>query len=445
MTLLLRAGLILIPALALAGCRGAGPAQKGAPPPPLVTVARPVLVPVQHYFEYNGHLETTQSVEIRARVKGNLLKVHFTEGTEVTVGQPLYSIDDREQKSAVAKATAEYEKATADIGNWKAQIKLAETELTRTTEAKMSGAGAQTDVDKAAATLDVNKAQLAAAVASQGSTKAALDTAIIQLGYTEIKAPIAGRINRTLVDARNLVGENEATLLTTIVKVDELFVYFDAPEQDLIAYQRAQLSQSLPEPTSREIAVEVGVGNEPGYPHVGKIDFRANRVDTSTGTVRLRGRIPNPLQANTTRLLYPGLYSRVRVPSAQPQPMLAIPEDAIQTGQEGRFVFVARPDNTVEKRLVTLGPSVWKVPPQDRAAPAAPGWALVNPKPGAAAAPGPEKKAGPPKPTRLRVASVVAVESGLQPDDRVIVNGLQRARPESAVNPDEWVLTPPKE
>src|SRR5688572_14216667 len=116
MLTIVRAILFLAPVFALVGCRGANPNEKGAPPPPLVTVARPVLVPVQSYFEYNGYLDTTQTVEIRARVKGELLKVHFTEGTEVKVGEPLYNIDDREYKTALARVVADFEKAKAEIG-----------------------------------------------------------------------------------------------------------------------------------------------------------------------------------------------------------------------------------------------------------------------------------------------------------------------------------------
>lgn len=447
---LVRAALFVTAIAPVVGCRGGNTQDKGAPPPPQVTVARPVSVPVQDYYEYNGYLDTTQAVEVRARVKGYLTHVFFAEGTEVrgpiksaiirVPGDRLYTIDDREYQTAVAKADADVAKATADIGNWKAQIGLAEAELERVNQAIKSGAASKTDLDKAEATKKVDEAQLKAAEASQKSAEASLRTARIQLGYTDIRAPLAGRISRTLVDEGNLVGQNEATLLTTIVRVDELYVWFDVPEPELVAFQKAQGgAQALPDPTSQQIPVEVGVATEDGYPHPGKIDFRENRVDTPTGTVRIRGRIPNPLAANNTRFLYPGLYARVRVPKAAPVPKLAIPEDALQTGQEGRFVYVVRPDNTVEKRLVVVGTTVWKMPPHGRAG-QAPGWALLNPKP--AAPPGPELK-GPPKSSRLRVQSVVAVESGLKPEDRVIVNGLQKARPETPVGPDEWTLTPP--
>jgi RND family efflux transporter MFP subunit len=435
---LARAGLFLVCASAVIGCRGGARQEKAAPPPPQVVVAHAVSVPVRDYAEYNGYMETTQAVEIRARVRGFLMRVHFTHGTEVKKDQLLYNIDDREYVAAVAKAKADLKKATADIGNWKAQIKLAEAELDRVVQAKKSGAGAQTDVDKAAATLDVNKAQLAAAEASEKGAAAAVETAEIQLGYTEIRSPIAGLISRTLVDEGNLVGQTEATLLTTIVRVEELYVYFDVPEPQFIAFLQGRFRRFLLDANRDPVPVEVGVSSELGFPHAGVIDFHENRVDTLTGTVRVRGILKNPMRSNATRALYPGLYARVRVPKADPTPRLVIPEDALQTGQEGRFVYVVRPDNVVEKRLVTVGPNVWRTPPPERAA-EEPNWALVNPNPGAA----PGAKDGPPPPTRLRVQSVIAIDAGLRPDDRVIVNGIQRARPDSPVTPDEWVLTPP--
>lgn len=417
----------------LVGCRGkpAAPSQ----PVPKVTVTRPVSAPVRDYFEYNGYLDTTETVEVRARVKGLLTEIHYVEGTEISKGDPLYDIDQREYITAEKKALAELEKAKAEILNWQAQIRLAEAELERARTASKSGVGAKTDLDKAEATLDVNKAEKAKAESSRDAAVAALRTAGIQLGYTRIFAEISGRISQTRVNKGNLVGQTEPTLLTTIVRIDELYVFFDAPENDLIEYQRAAMTSQLPEHTSRKIDVEVRVGREDGFPHAGKIDFRENRVDTSTGTVRIRGRIPNPSGPHGGRALYPGLYSRVRVPSGQPKPQLTIPEDCVMTGQEGRYVFVVMPDNIVEKRLVTLGPVVWKSP-QPVPGEVLPSWVLVN------SAPAPSEN-GPPPPARRPVKSMVAVSAGLTADDRVIVDGVQKARPTLPVSPEEWILNPP--
>jgi len=412
---------------ALAGCKRDQPGVQ-APPPPKVTVARPVSFPVQGYLEYNGHLDAVETVEIRARVRGILEDIHFVEGDEVDALAPLYTIDPREYRAAVARATADQAKAAADIGNWKAQIKLAEAELQRLMRAP-PGSVTPSDIDKARSTVDVNQAQLGVAQASLDAAAASLQTANIQLGYTDIRAPISGRISRTLVTKGNLVGQDQPTLLTTIVRMDPLFVYFDAPERDLMRYQQYRRGKGGP-----AAPVEVGVTLDRGFPHHGEIDFQENRVDIGTGTVRLRGRIPNPATGpNGTRLLYPGLFARVRVPAGEPERQPVIPEEALMTGQEGRFVFVLGPGDVVEKRVVTVGTRVWQAPPPGSAP--EPGWSLVN---AASAANG-----GAPGPIRETARAIVAIDKGLTTDDRVIINGLQKSRPGSPVAPEVWELRAP--
>ncbi len=188
-----------------------------------------------------------------------------------------------------------------------------------------------------------------------------IETNKIQEGYTIIKAPITGQISRTLVTRGNLVGQNENTLLTTIVNMDRLFVYFDVPERDLVDFQRRRQAGEMPDVMSQEFKVEVGVATEKGYPHAGVIDFRENRVDSGTGTVRIRGKINNPkVPPGNARLLYPGLFARVRIPYGGEQVLPTIPEDALMTGQEGRYVFVLDQENVVQKRTVTIGATVWK-------------------------------------------------------------------------------------
>jgi RND family efflux transporter MFP subunit len=417
--------LLGLAALTLSGCRpnaGAPPAM----PPAKVTVAHPVVSSVQSYLEYNGHLEAVETVEIRARVKGLLKDVHFVEGQEVQVDTPLYTIDPREYVTAKARATADLAKADADIKNWDAQIKLAETEYSRVVRLP-AGTVTQSEIDKAKATVDVNRAQLAVAQANKESAAASLQTATIQLSYTDIRSPIAGRISRTLVTKGNLVGQDQPTLLTTIRSVDPLFVYFDAPERDLLRYQAATGNT-----TKGEAPLEVGVGTEIGFPHLGKIDWRENQVDVGTGTIHLRGRVPNTPDANGVRLLYPGLYSHVRVPAGPPEPRPVIPEEALMTGQEGRFVFVIGANDIIEKRVVTLGTKVWQEAPPGEPGP--PGWTLANENPPAEGAKGP---------LRLPVRAVVAIEKGLTANDRIVVVGLQKARPGAPVAPENWVLRPP--
>ena len=398
----------------------------------MVTVARPATAEVQSYYEYNGYLEAVETVEIRARVKGFLTEVALTrpdskikEGDEVKAGTQLYTIDPREYLAAVAKAEADIQKAKADIINAKAQVALGVAEETRQRDAFGKGIGSRTDLDKAIATLASNQAAVDVAVANEAAAKAAKQTAVLQLEYTDIRSPIDGRISRTLVTQGNLVGQTESTLLTTIVRVDPLYVYFDAPERDFVEAQRSVKAAPQGQSTTA-IPVQVGVATEVGFPHIGVIDFRENRVDTGTGTVRVRGLVPNPIVPQShARLLYPGLYARVRVPNGDRKQQLVLPEEALMTGQEGRFVYVIGPENKVVKRTVTVGANVWRA--SESGPDGAHGWALHNPK------------AQPATPAR----SIVAIEKGLEPTDRVIVVGLQKARPGAPVTPDEWELKGP--
>ncbi|QDU20418.1 efflux RND transporter periplasmic adaptor subunit [Urbifossiella limnaea] len=419
------------------GCKKAAEAPP-PPPPPKVGVAKPTVAPVLGYYEYNGTLETTKAVEVRARVKGFLKKVYFVEGTEVRgpdpeasddehkFGEKLYAIDPREYKTAVRKAEAELAKAGADILNWKAQIKLAAADVERLTQA--GTAASKTELDKAKATLEVNEAELKAAEATREAADASLHTANIQLGYTDVRAPLSGLISRTHVDEENLVGQSEPTLLTTIVRMDELYVFFDAPERDLVDFQRASAAKKVPDPVVTSVPVLVGVTGEDGYPHKGTIDFRENRVDPGTGTIRVRGRVPNPKSGpNNVWLLYPGLYARVRVPAGTPADKPVIPEEALMTGQEGRYVYVVGAENKVTKRTVTVGTQVYRAPPPAPDAPPA-AWSYKAPS---GAPPGPV------------VRSVVAIEKGLTKDDVVVIDGLQRVRPGAPVEPQVYELNGP--
>jgi multidrug efflux system membrane fusion protein len=389
-------------------------------PPPAVTVTRPVVYPVQSYHEYNGNLEAIEMVQITARVMGYLDEILFTEGDEVEQGDLLFKIDSREYAAAVKKAEADLRKAAAELR----QAKLEEERGITLRDALSSE-----DLEKRVAARES-----AEAVVMQ--VEAALETAQLQLGYTEIRSPIAGQISRTLVTRGNLVGRNENTLLTTIVSMDPLYVYFDVPERDLVEYQRSLRAGEEEDLLSQSHPVEIGVATEEGYPHQGKIDFRENRVDAGTGTVRMRARVPNPrIPPGNARFLYPGLFARVRAPHGGLQTLPAIPEDALMTGQEGRFVYVVGEGNIVQKRTVAVGPVVWKT----SAAGQENQWTL------AALAPVQTTDGGETKPqVAPRVHSVVAIQSGLTPEDQVVINGLTKARPGTAVVPESWELKPPQ-
>lgn len=415
------------------GCRPSKPAP-GELPPANVVVVRPVVQKVQSYYEYNGYLDAIESVQVEARVEGVLTEILFSEGDEVERGKPLYRIDNREYLSGVAKAQSDIARADADIGNARIQIKIAQGEFDRL--AKLGKDATPTELEKAESTLAVNEAQLKLASANRGSAQAALASAKLKLEYTDIRAEIAGRISRTRVTRGNLVGQKEPTLLTTILSVDPLFVYFDVPERDFVEYQKSVADNVVTRPAKGDLRVDIGVVNEEGYPHAGFIDFRDNRVETGTGTVRLRGKIDNPtMGSQKSRLLYPGLYSRVRVPKGDPQDMLLIPEDALMTGQEGQYVYVVGPENAVQKRTVKVGPQLWRAPTPGEAP--RPGWSLVT-----KAAPDADKPAAPAPSLRSIVALQASPEKGkgLQATDSIIVVGLQKVRPIGKAQPEEWEL-----
>lgn len=422
--------LAAITSLAGVGCADKKPEMK-PPPPPAVVVAQPVVQSVKSFYEYNGYLDSVEMVQIRARVKGYLEKVHFTEGVEIEKGADLYTIDPREYQATEAKALADIERAKADGANAQAQIDLAQAELDR--QNKLGTAAAQTDKDKAAATLAANKAQLKTAIANEHAGDAALRNARLDLEYTHIKAPIGGLISRTLVTQGNLVGQNETTLLTTIMRMDKLYVYFDAAERELAGYLQAAGTGAK----ATGLGIDVGVANDVGFPHHGTIDFRENKVDTSTGTVRIRGWLENPLPpGGNSRLLYPGLYAKVRVPAGPPRDLPVIPEDALMTGQEGRYVYVVGPDNVAIKQTVTVVPQVfWKVLPGAKA----PGWMLNPTGPPPKNPDGTEGQLPPPK----AVQAMVAIEAGLSVGDRIVVNGLQKVYPGKPVTPEIAELQAP--
>jgi multidrug efflux system membrane fusion protein len=435
---------VLVACLVSFGCQKPKAAPQ-APPPPTVSVAKPSMQKVQPYYEYNGYLDAIETVQVKARVKGVIEKIAFTEGAEIKKGDLLYVIDPREYVAAEAKAKADIKKAEADAANAKAQMHLAQAEVDRIARLSSTGAVSQSEYDKALGTLASYKAQQDVAFANRDAGEAALQTARLDIEYTQIKAPIDGRINRTLVTAGNLVGQNETTLLTTILRMNELYVYFDTAERDLIEFHRSAKNELTP------LEIKIAVTGEEGYPHIGFIDFRENRVETSTGTVRVRGRVKNPVVASdNVRLLYPGLYSRVQVPSGQQRIMPVIPEDALMTGQEGRFVYVLMKDNMVKKQSVkVMQQPYWRV---SSANPKAPAWQLSAPTNPPAAPPAGAPPAGTPgaggpppgpPPGPLPVLSMVAIEEGLSPDDRVIVNGLTKVRPGSPVNPEDRHLIPP--
>ncbi len=341
------------------------------PPPPEVTVAQPVQQTVTDWVEATGTTEATESVELRARVEGWLEKVHFKPGTPVKEGELLFSIDDEPYQAAVARAEADLETA-------KAKLELAEFNFQRMAKLEEKKVAAELETVEA-------KANRSAAMAAVAAAEAAVESAKLDLGYTKIHAPISGRISRNLVDEGNLVGAGERTLLTTIVKDDPLYCYFNISESlvlDVLKMDRTKKVRSAKEAGG---VLYLGVGDGEGYPHKGRFDWADNQVDPGTGTLRVRGVFPNPDGA-----LMPGLFARVRAPRDQRENALLVTERALGADQQGRYLLVVNADEVVEHRSVTVGASV----------------------------------------DGLRV-----IEEGLRPGEWVVINGLQRARPGAKVNP----------
>ena len=350
-------------AVVLSGCQKKN--EYAAPPPPLVTVNKPTQQAVTEYAQFNGLTQAIESVEIRARVEGYLESIHFEPGGRVQKGALLFVIDPKPFQ-------AKLDEAMAELARRKAELKQTGATLKRKELAFRANAVSEVEVIQARADRDVAKAAIEAA-------RAAIETARLNLSYTRIKAPISGRIGRQLVDVGNLVGAGERTLLTTIVRDDPIYAYFNVSERELLYYQKYNSPHASPTNGDGETPVYLGLSNQQGYPYRGKIDFVDNRLDANTGTIQVRGVFANP-----EHRLWPGLFARIQVPVNIRKQALLVPEAALGSGQRGEYLLVVNAKNVVEYRPVNTGP-------------------LVKDK---------------------RV-----IESGISIDDRVIVSGLQKARP----------------
>jgi len=357
------------------------------PPPQKVTVAQPVQQEVTNYLEFTGTTRAVEEVEVRARVSGFLQSMHFTPGTNVAKGDLLFVIDPREYQ-------AELDAAKAELGSAYAQVKRAETEHKRAKRLFDQGAGAEKDVVKWRGERDIARAGVARA-------KAKVNRAKLDLSYAKVTAPLSGRISRNMVDIGNLVGENEPTLLATIIDYDPMYVYFNINERDFLRVmtmyrQRVKDKDFNPAEESdinAEIPLFLALTNEEGYPHQGIADYSASKVDPGTGTLQLRGIFQNP---GVTPVLVPGFFTRLRMPIDKQANALLVSDRAIGADQSGDFVLAVNSENVVEKRLIRMG-------------------RLVD---------------------GLRV-----IEEGLGPDESVVVKGIQRARPGAKVDPKSIEMT----
>jgi RND family efflux transporter MFP subunit len=333
----LRYAIFLLLALALqTGCQST---QTPPPAPPKVTVSRPIVQEIIEWDEYTGRVEATESVEVRARVSGYLQSIHFKDGAIVKQGDLLFVIDPRPYQAEVDRVTAELQLAQA-------RLELAKSDYARAQKLLQFRAISQEEADTRAATERQVQQSVEAA-------RAAVRAAKLNLEFTRVTAPISGRISRRLVTEGNLIngGTAESTLLTTIVSMDPIYVYFEADERSYLKYVR--LSQNGKRPSSRQARnpVYLALADEKGFPRKGYIDFVDNRLDPKTGTMTGRA-----VFSNSDLALTPGLFARLRLQGSTPYEALLVPDEAIGSDQAQKFIFVMNGDNTVEYRTVQLGP-----------------------------------------------------------------------------------------
>jgi RND family efflux transporter MFP subunit len=333
---LVRLGLPLLLA-ALAACSDE---QEHAPPPPKVDVLQPVAREVLDWDEYTARLEAVESVEVRPRVSGYLQAINFEDGAMVKKGDCLFEIDPRPYEAKLRHAEADLAASIARLG-------LAEKNLARSADLIRTHAISQEEADVRASNVEQAKAAVL-------QSRAAVDAARLDVEYTRLAAPISGRIGRRLVTEGNLITGGvgtQGTLLTTIVQLDPLYVYFEADERSYLKYMH--LAERGERPTSREFQhpVWIGVADEEGFPREGLMDFVDNQLDRGTGTM-----IGRALVANPDLLLAPGLFARLRLPGSGPYSAVVVPDEAVGNDQARKFVWVVNGENKAELRNVTTGP-----------------------------------------------------------------------------------------
>jgi multidrug efflux system membrane fusion protein len=357
----------------LTGC-GEKPQQQAATAPPTVTVAQPLKRTVTDWDEFTGRFEAIEEVQVRARVGGFVTNVEFKDGDIVHTGDLLYLIDSRPFE-AVA------EQADGQLADARAKVELAKRDLDRGLNLVQTSAVSEQVVDQRRQAL---QAAHAAEIVAEGALKAAK----LNVEFTHVLAPITGRVSRHLVSVGNLVSGSDngaSTLLTTIVSLDPIYIYFDVDEATYLKNSKLWFEGKRPSSRDTPNPVQVMLTGETKPSHEGKMDFLDNRLDVSTGTLRSRAVIPNKDLS-----ILPGQFGRVRVIGSSPYEALLIPDTAVANDQSRKIVFVVRDDGTVEAKTVMAGPL-------DEG---------------------------------LRV-----IRDGLRADDKVIIDGIQRARVGAKVSP----------
>jgi RND family efflux transporter MFP subunit len=369
--------------LSLAGC--SKKAEPPKPPASVVFVTPAIGKDVVEWDEYTGRLAATDRVEVRARVSGFLDSTNFKDGQMVKEGDLLFTIDPRPYQ-------AKFDRAAGDIKQAEAKLKLARLNDQRTVKLAADKVIAQEEIDS-------RRNELLQAQAAFQAAKADYDDAKLNLDFTQVHAPISGRISRELVTQGNLIRGSDAgdpTLLTTIVSLDPIYCYFEVDERALLKYQR--LDREGKRPSSRRVAnpVQLQLADESDFSHHGKMNFVENQLDPLTATIQGRAIFENPDLS-----LLPGMFARVKLQGSGAYAAVLIPDKAVVSDQSQKFVNVVQPDGSVEYRKVELGPII----------------------------------------DGLRV-----VHSGVKAGDKIITRGLQRLLPGAKVDakPDETAAAPAK-
>lgn len=331
------AGVSILAAAVLTACSGSHAEEAGMPPPPSVSAAPVLVKQVSQWDDFSGRVEAVESVELRPRVSGYIDKVNYVEGQEVKKGDALFTIDARSYRAELDRATAELNRARTQ-----AQVSRSEADRAR----RLSDQQAISTE-----TWEQRRAVSEQALAQVQAAQAAVDAARLNMEFTQVRAPINGRAGRAMVTAGNLVTAGDsASVLTTLVSLDKVHVYFDADEGTFLRYAQMARKGERPSERDSELPVKVGLSGENGFPHEGKVDFLDNQVTRSTGTIRVRA-----LLDNADRAFTPGLFARVQLlGSGQFQAML-IDEKAVLTDQDRKFVYVVDKDNKAQRRDIELG------------------------------------------------------------------------------------------
>jgi RND family efflux transporter MFP subunit len=359
--------------IALAALAACGQQNAYVPPrAPKVVVAQPVQTQLPFFVDLTGSTAPVAQVKLEARVQGFLEQIKYVDGATVKQGDLLFVIQQNTFQAQLEQAKAGLQSKEATQAN-------AQVEYTRQSTLEKQRVATE-------AILDDARTKLAAADANVLGAQANVDLDTINLGYTEVLAPFDGVATRHLVSVGALVGFAGPTELASVVQIDPIWVYFQVSETVVQRIKDALSRQGKTLRDVHDVAVEIGLQTEQGYPHKGVIDYIAPQLDASTGTLEVRGVFENKDNA-----LLPGMFARVRIPIQRPGPALLVPDTAVGTSQKGRYVLVVNADNVVEQRTVTIG--------------------QVD--------------------NQLRV-----IETGLKPEDWVVTDGIQRALPGNKVEPN---------